>query len=88
MLLVFGVHRPSGTSPCNSNLSVKSNRSCPLPDVSSRACEAALADYENKMFPRSHKAAEAAHRTIEFVFGANAPAGVISLFAGDEDPSS
>lgn len=40
------------------------------------------------MFPRSHKAAEAAHRTIEFVFGANAPAGVISLFTEDESTSA
>lgn len=45
--------------------------------------ETALADYESRMFPRSRQAAEAAHRTIEFIFGATAPAGVISLFAGD-----
>jgi len=50
--------------------------------------EAALADYENRMFPRSHKAADAAHRTIEFIFGANAPAGIISLFAGDENTAA
>ncbi|MFJ3644552.1 FAD-dependent oxidoreductase [Streptomyces murinus] len=50
--------------------------------------ETALATYESKMFPRSHKAADAAHRTIEFVFGAHAPAGVISLFTEDESTSA
>ncbi|MEU8724176.1 MULTISPECIES: NAD(P)/FAD-dependent oxidoreductase [Streptomyces] len=43
--------------------------------------EQALADYESRMFPRSRQAAAAAHRTIDFIFGANAPAGVISLFS-------
>ena len=48
--------------------------------------EAALADHENRMFPRSHEAAEDARRTVEFIFGANAPAGVISLFTGAANP--
>ncbi|WP_030911369.1 FAD-dependent oxidoreductase [Streptomyces sp. NRRL F-5126] len=47
--------------------------------------ERALADHESAMFPRSRKAATEAHRTIEFIFGADAPAGVISLFSGRED---
>ena len=46
--------------------------------------ETALANYEARMFPRSQKAADAARHTIEFIFGANAPAGIISLFAEDE----
>jgi 2-polyprenyl-6-methoxyphenol hydroxylase-like FAD-dependent oxidoreductase len=46
--------------------------------------ERALTDYESKMFPRSQEAAAAAHHTIDFIFGANAPAGVISLFSEDE----
>ncbi|MFG2955877.1 FAD-dependent oxidoreductase [Streptomyces sp. NPDC048291] len=45
--------------------------------------EEALADHESRMSARSQKAAAAAHRTIEFVFGADAPAGVVSLFSQD-----
>lgn len=50
--------------------------------------EQALADHESRMFPRSQKAAADAHRTIDFIFGANAPAGVISLFSEDESTSA
>jgi 2-polyprenyl-6-methoxyphenol hydroxylase-like FAD-dependent oxidoreductase len=44
--------------------------------------ETALAEYEAVMFPRSEEAAIAAHRTIDTIFGAGAPDGVINLFKG------
>ncbi|MBM2617263.1 FAD-dependent monooxygenase [Actinoplanes sp. LDG1-06] len=42
--------------------------------------ETALAAYEDVMFPRSEAAAIAAHRTVELIFGANAPHGLVDLF--------
>ncbi|MGW4879275.1 FAD-dependent oxidoreductase [Streptomyces sp. NPDC004262] len=50
--------------------------------------EKALAAYESRMFPRSHKAAAAAHRTVDLVFGADAPAGVIGLFSQEGGASA
>ncbi|MEU9407455.1 NAD(P)/FAD-dependent oxidoreductase [Streptomyces sp. NPDC048281] len=50
--------------------------------------EQALADHESRMFPRSRRAAAAAHRTVDFVFGADAPAGVVSLFSADDRASA
>ncbi|WP_135454750.1 NAD(P)/FAD-dependent oxidoreductase [Mycobacterium sp. DL99] len=44
--------------------------------------EAALSSYEEAMFPRSEAAAVAAHQTIDAIFGAGAPDGVINLFNG------
>jgi 2-polyprenyl-6-methoxyphenol hydroxylase-like FAD-dependent oxidoreductase len=44
--------------------------------------EAALSSYEEAMFPRSEAAAVAAHQTIDTIFGAGAPDGVINLFNG------
>uniref|UniRef100_A0AAU2VI53 Flavin-dependent monooxygenase n=1 Tax=Streptomyces sp. NBC_00003 TaxID=2903608 RepID=A0AAU2VI53_9ACTN len=44
--------------------------------------EAALADYEKAMFPRSEAAALSAHRTIDLIFGADAPDGLLNLFRG------
>ncbi|MBL7255999.1 FAD-dependent oxidoreductase [Paractinoplanes lichenicola] len=42
--------------------------------------ETALAAYEKAMFPRSEAAAIAAHKTIDLIFGAHAPQGLVSLF--------
>jgi 2-polyprenyl-6-methoxyphenol hydroxylase-like FAD-dependent oxidoreductase len=42
--------------------------------------EAALAAYEKVMFPRSQAAAVTAHQTIELIFGADAPQGLVNLF--------
>jgi 2-polyprenyl-6-methoxyphenol hydroxylase-like FAD-dependent oxidoreductase len=47
--------------------------------------ETALAAYEKVMFPRSEAAAIAAHETIELIFGAGAPAGLVDLFSGIKD---
>jgi 2-polyprenyl-6-methoxyphenol hydroxylase-like FAD-dependent oxidoreductase len=44
--------------------------------------ETALAAYEKVMFPRSEAAAIAAHETIELIFGAGAPQGLVNLFKG------
>jgi 2-polyprenyl-6-methoxyphenol hydroxylase-like FAD-dependent oxidoreductase len=44
--------------------------------------EAAFAAYEAVMFPRSETEAIAAHETIELIFGASAPNGLIDLFNG------
>jgi 2-polyprenyl-6-methoxyphenol hydroxylase-like FAD-dependent oxidoreductase len=44
--------------------------------------ETALATYEKVMFPRSEAAAIAAHETIELIFGAGAPQGLVNLFKG------
>ena len=44
--------------------------------------EGALSEYESRMFPRSEKAAVAAHRTIDTIFGDGAPAGLLALFRG------
>jgi 2-polyprenyl-6-methoxyphenol hydroxylase-like FAD-dependent oxidoreductase len=44
--------------------------------------ETALTTYEKVMFPRSEAAAVAAHETIELIFGAGAPQGLIDLFTG------
>jgi 2-polyprenyl-6-methoxyphenol hydroxylase-like FAD-dependent oxidoreductase len=49
--------------------------------------EAALAAYEDVMFRRSEAEAIAAHETIELIFGADAPAGLVNLLNGnDENP--
>lgn len=50
--------------------------------------EAALAAYEEAMFPRSEAEAIAAHDTIELIFGANAPYELANLFNGDREPLS
>ncbi|GAA3287368.1 hypothetical protein GCM10020218_050770 [Dactylosporangium vinaceum] len=44
--------------------------------------EAAFAAYEEVMFRRSEAEAVAAHRTIDLVFGAGAPRGLIALLTG------
>jgi 2-polyprenyl-6-methoxyphenol hydroxylase-like FAD-dependent oxidoreductase len=44
--------------------------------------ETAFAAYEKVMFPRSEAAAIAAHETIELIFGAGAPEGLVNLFKG------
>ncbi|AGZ45133.1 FAD-dependent oxidoreductase [Actinoplanes friuliensis] len=44
--------------------------------------ETAFAAYEKVMFPRSEAAAIAAHETIDLIFGAEAPQGLITLFEG------
>jgi 2-polyprenyl-6-methoxyphenol hydroxylase-like FAD-dependent oxidoreductase len=44
--------------------------------------ETALGGYEEALFPRSERAAIAAHRTIDMIFGAGAPDGVVNLFRG------
>ncbi|WP_244931472.1 NAD(P)/FAD-dependent oxidoreductase [Nocardioides sp. W7] len=46
--------------------------------------EAAFAHYEEEMFRRSEAEAIAAHETIELIFGANAPRGLVDLFTEDE----
>ncbi|WP_127784472.1 NAD(P)/FAD-dependent oxidoreductase [Rhodococcus sp. X156] len=50
--------------------------------------EAALAGYEEAMFRRSEAEAIAAHETIELIFGASAPSGLVNLFTGTDGPSS
>jgi 2-polyprenyl-6-methoxyphenol hydroxylase-like FAD-dependent oxidoreductase len=48
--------------------------------------EAAFAAYEEVMFARAEAEALAARETIELIFGARAPQGLVDLFAGaDED---
>ncbi|GAA3452709.1 FAD-dependent oxidoreductase [Dactylosporangium matsuzakiense] len=47
--------------------------------------EAAFAAYEEVMFRRSEAEAVAAHRTIDLVFGAGAPRGLIALLTGAAD---
>jgi 2-polyprenyl-6-methoxyphenol hydroxylase-like FAD-dependent oxidoreductase len=47
--------------------------------------ETALATYEKIMFPRSEAAAIAAHETIELIFGAGAPQGLLNLFKGIQE---
>lgn len=44
--------------------------------------EAAIAAYEDVMFRRSETEAAAAHDTIELIFGAGAPQGLVDLFHG------
>jgi hypothetical protein len=44
--------------------------------------EAAFASYEAVMFPRSEAEAIAAHKTVELIFGAGAPNGLVDLFNG------
>ena len=44
--------------------------------------EAAFAAYEAVMFPRSETEAIAAHKTVELIFGAGAPNGLVDLFNG------
>ena len=48
--------------------------------------EAAFATYEEVMFPRSEAEAIAAHETVELIFGANAPNGLVDLFNGITNP--
>ncbi|MGI3782696.1 MAG: FAD-dependent oxidoreductase, partial [Janthinobacterium lividum] len=43
--------------------------------------ETALASYEQALFPRSEAAAIAAHQTIDLVFGAGAPFGLLNIFS-------
>jgi 2-polyprenyl-6-methoxyphenol hydroxylase-like FAD-dependent oxidoreductase len=47
--------------------------------------ETALAAYEQVMFPRSEAAAIAAHETIDLIFGAGAPNGLVDLVQGVKD---
>jgi 2-polyprenyl-6-methoxyphenol hydroxylase-like FAD-dependent oxidoreductase len=50
--------------------------------------EAAFTAYEQVMFARAEEEAIAAHETIELIFGAGAPHGLVDLFTGgDETPS-
>ncbi len=42
--------------------------------------ETALGGYETAMFPRSEAAAITAHQTIDLIFGAGAPAGLLNVF--------
>lgn len=44
--------------------------------------EAAIAAYEEVMFLRSEAEAIAAHETIELIFRASAPYGLVALFVG------
>jgi 2-polyprenyl-6-methoxyphenol hydroxylase-like FAD-dependent oxidoreductase len=46
--------------------------------------EAALASYEREMFARSEAEAVAAHETIELIFNATAPLGLVNLFTGHD----
>ncbi len=50
--------------------------------------EAAFAAYEEVMFARSEAEAVAAHETIELIFGASAPHGLVSLFNGIDEPGA
>lgn len=50
--------------------------------------ETAFAVYEEVMFRRSEAEAIAAHETIELIFGAGAPQGLVDLFTGTEVRSS
>ncbi|MBM2616210.1 FAD-dependent monooxygenase [Actinoplanes sp. LDG1-06] len=47
------------------------------------AVETALAAYEQVMFDRSEAEAAAAHETIDLIFGAGAPHGLVNLFHGN-----
>lgn len=47
--------------------------------------ETALAEYEAVMFERSEAEAVAAHETIESIFGADAPYGLLAMFDGDTE---
>ena len=46
--------------------------------------EAALAEYEQAMFPRSAQAAAEADKTHQLIFGDNAPASLLDLLIGQE----
>ena len=46
------------------------------------ATEAALADYEDRLFTRSAAVAEEAHQTLELCLGESAPFGLIDMLAG------
>ncbi|GAA3600081.1 NAD(P)/FAD-dependent oxidoreductase [Kineosporia mesophila] len=45
--------------------------------------ETALAAYEEVMFPRAEQEAVAAHETLDLIFGADTPHGLVGLFTGD-----
>jgi 2-polyprenyl-6-methoxyphenol hydroxylase-like FAD-dependent oxidoreductase len=47
--------------------------------------EAAFSAYEAVMFPRSEAEAVAAHETVELIFGAGAPHGLVNLFNGTDE---
>ncbi|RDI65279.1 FAD-dependent oxidoreductase [Nocardia pseudobrasiliensis] len=49
-----------------------------------RDIEAALAEYERAMFPRSAASATDGHRILEFMFGDDAPHALVRMFNGDE----
>ncbi|SDY64158.1 FAD-dependent oxidoreductase [Herbiconiux ginsengi] len=50
--------------------------------------ETALAEYEAVMFERSEAEAVAAHESVELIFGADAPHGLLALFGGDAAPTA
>jgi 2-polyprenyl-6-methoxyphenol hydroxylase-like FAD-dependent oxidoreductase len=50
--------------------------------------EATFAAYEEVMFARAEEEAIAAHETIDLIFGAGAPHGLVGLFTGADDQSS
>ena len=58
-----------------------------LPQSTPGDIETAFAEFEDVMFRRSAAEATAARETIELIFGAGAPDGLVNLFNGtDEEP--